>query len=682
MKSTAYGKYISISSHIVLIALYVLMPFLFSTSLLECETTFRFIALGILLSLSTVILFLSSIMRSQIRMPSVLHIAFYIALFIFLCYSALTVTYSINAGEAIYDLLKLISIAGYFYVIVLLFLNNDTFLSLLLRYSNIAISSFSIIALSQIGLQMGASKKILIDFTLASSLGNKNFYTETMALFLPIAIMAAISLNGIWRLYSYANIVVILITIIALQSLSTWVALPIALVFFIIISLYARKHRLLLVPFFKKKMLWAFSALILICFGLLYHQTNGFGLITKRLHKLNQYAGDNNSYASEGIFQENSISERIYLWQNALRMAKHKPLMGNGMDNWKILVAQYGLPFKPHALTSNIRFMRPHNDLLLLLAEGGLIGLGLYLCLYAIAFMYLIRLIRSGLPDRDKYILLLSASGLIVYLLIACFSLPGDRFYTLILLFQFFAIMIYYYEQQKDRLSGRSRTFTILLSLAMLTSSSCLAYIASQRYASEIHLIYALQAQSKQDWKKMSYHAGAAKSSLFPLDYTATPIAWYQGMASFNMGSPGIAKLYFEEALRRNPYHLQVLNDLATAEDRLDDTANALKHYDQALNMAPYFVSAYMNKVILIYNTGKKESAYDLLLAFPRHQDGSYKNLLRGILTNKIIDAFGDTARSNKYFKSYHFDILRKYDSATVHKLSIEQYAEQDPFSR
>ena len=580
VKSNAYGKFTLIGTHLLLIVFYVVMPFIFSNSLLETETTFRFIGLAAISSFSFFALAIFSMFSRSLSLPALVGNHFYKFLFLFLAYLGYMLQTSINKGEAEYDILKFISISGYAFLFITMLRNNEEGLLWLFKYSNIAISAFSLITLSQIGLQLGPKHGSLhLDYTLSSSLGNKNFYAETMTLFLPVIIMSAISLQGRWRRYSFANLVLLLFTIIILQTLSTWVALGAATVFTLLMWWLMRSFHLLSGPIFpladKRKVFLIVSLIGLISLGIFYKATDGFSQISTRLHKLHTYASDNESYKHENVYQQNSISERIYLWQNALRMYRDKPVTGVGLDNWRVLSTKYGLPFNQYAMDNNVRFMRPHNDLLLLLAEGGAVGLALYLALFAFALFIFIRLMRSPLPDRDKMIILLSASGLIIYLFIACFSLPGDRFYTQILLFQFFGILCYYYE--KNYAAKSSKFLMVLVSLFFVADAAALLYVAGKRYASEIHLIYALQAQSKQDWKKMSYHAGAAKDFYFPMDYTGTPIAWYQGMAAFNSNQPGIAKFYFEEALHANPYHLQVLNDLATAEERNGNPDVAMK---------------------------------------------------------------------------------------------------------
>jgi len=75
-----------------------------------------------------------------------------------------------------------------------------------------------------------------------------------------------------------------------------------------------------------------------------------------------------------GLLEERSITERIFLIQNALQLVKAHPIFGVGLGNF--IPAQLELSFP----RGQYNFLQPvHNVYLLIASETGLIGLGLFL---------------------------------------------------------------------------------------------------------------------------------------------------------------------------------------------------------------------------------------------------------------------------------------------------------------
>ncbi len=670
VKNLMYSKSYRIVAHLILALLFVLLPFIFAPSMLETETTFRFMASGVAIALFCALLIFFVFTSRPIYFYSFRSNPFYGLLALYLLYTGLTMSRSINGGEAIYDFLKLLVLSGYFLIFIWILRHTEGGIELLLKYMNISILVFTLIALSQAGLQLGTSNKVRFNFLLSSSLGNKNFYAETITLMLPLILAGVTILKRGWRIVSLINAGLILLTLVLLQTLSTWVAVSVLAGSGCLLFMIASWRE-------KKGWQWLMPIGILLAAGAAFffiYRSDRFDMIQSRVEKINTYANSSDALIQEDQFHTNSVAERLYLWRNAWHMYLDYPVAGAGYDNWKLYAPKYVLPFSGYAMDNSIRYIRPHNDLLLLLAEGGSIGFLLFLSLFGCIVYLAWRLLRGGIADRT--LLLFTLCGLSTYLVIACFSLPGDRFYTQLLLMLFFAVICAAYDATlSNDTPGTDRQILLAVCVLLILSGSVTTYITMRRYASEVHLIYALQAQRKKDWQKMSYHAGMAKSYFFPLDYTATPISWYQGMAAFRSETPAISKYYFEEALRCNPYDLHVLNDLATSLQREGQNAKAAQLYDQVLGMAPFLASAYMNKVVMIYNSGQKDSAYQVLHKYPVHR-GEYNDVLKGMLIIKVKTVVPDSNVYKLFFMRK--DILAMDSVALSRHTTFEQYVLED----
>src|SRR5690606_23594410 len=69
----------------------------------------------------------------------------------------------------------------------------------------------------------------------------------------------------------------------------------------------------------------------------------------------------------------NTLSLRLKLWDNSLKMINDNPVLGVGAGNWKIHFPVYGLKnTRVTAEVGSMSFVRPHNDFLWIASEMGI----------------------------------------------------------------------------------------------------------------------------------------------------------------------------------------------------------------------------------------------------------------------------------------------------------------------
>ena len=122
-----------------------------------------------------------------------------------------------------------------------------------------------------------------------------------------------------------------------------------------------------------------------------------FGLFRKRspLSTFNFSRFEESPLADLLIFNSLSFLRRAELNWIALEMIKNHPLLGVGLNNFTVVMGQYG------KVSGWTRFLQPaHNVYLLVASEIGLIGLVMFLCLLFSAFRLLLK--------KKNYLLLIS----------------------------------------------------------------------------------------------------------------------------------------------------------------------------------------------------------------------------------------------------------------------------------
>ena len=106
--------------------------------------------------------------------------------------------------------------------------------------------------------------------------------------------------------------------------------------------------------------------------------------------------------SSSQLLNERNISHRFAFWENSLEMIQEHPLSGVGHANWRLHFPKYGLEKTDTQVMNGLAgIQRPHNDLLWILSEQGVIGLLLYLAMLAMVMWSIIS--NRGLMNREKW---------------------------------------------------------------------------------------------------------------------------------------------------------------------------------------------------------------------------------------------------------------------------------------
>lgn len=119
-------------------------------------------------------------------------------------------------------------------------------------------------------------------------------------------------------------------------------------------------------------------------------------------------------YKSIGTYEEDaSAMGRIYAWEAGLKMMMTRPLTGVGIGCFEVA---FGTAYRPAGFFSN-KWMAPHNTLVQIGGETGLIGLTLWLALFFTCVVVLRRLKPAGTEkeqietDQARDALLISFLG-------------------------------------------------------------------------------------------------------------------------------------------------------------------------------------------------------------------------------------------------------------------------------
>ncbi len=496
-----------------------------------------------------------------------------------------------------------------------------------------------------------ASGKPTIDYLVGSLLANKNFFSEVLLLAIPFLLILADHDNRFVRRLLFTMIPLMCAAVVALHSVAVWIAAVAGTATVLLLfSVFRNALPASVHAFFARTgrrnlaLAATATALVVLLFAVILFRP----AVSTMAGRLAAYARDPVARSQTGPENDNSVYERLVLWRNSVRMIADHPLRGSGPGTWKIGFPAYGMGLARYMQTGAVRFAYPHNDFLWIAAEAGLPALACFLAVLAVAAVLSVRAIRAGPTPSARREQVWVLSGLVMYAVIACFSMPFTRYYPVIFLVALLAMI---QAAVPAPSAGRpvrrkwhaARSAGLLAALAGLTGM----VIGYSRLRSDISLTKALYAQGRGDWRSMAHFLDGISKPFFSTDYTGSPVAWYQGKASYYAGHTAEARTRFLEAERLNPFHLQLLNDLGSTFDQTGDPEEAEDRYRRALAIAPYFPDARVNLAILYYNRGGIDSAYCILSALQPPQGKQYQALLNAVLTTaareEVLRLDGDT---------------------------------------
>lgn len=149
-----------------------------------------------------------------------------------------------------------------------------------------------------------------------------------------------------------------------------------------------------------------------------------------------------------------------------------------------------------------------------------------------------------------------------------------------------------------------------LIFAIILLASGFLGYV---RLQSEIHVKKALQYRKAQIWEKEIAEIRLAESPLANFDQSATPLAYYSGLANAKLNRIDEAFTDFQSAYRFHPYHLAVISNLATAYEHKGELKKAVDLFNKVLEISPRHEHTLLNLTAVYFKMGDYQKAYEAI---------------------------------------------------------------------
>ncbi len=611
-----------------------LIPILRTDKTLDPNLNLQYISLTILL---IGFWFVISFKKKELIIRNNTVIFILIIYFIFILYSIISVIISRNAADAIFFFTKYIL----FFVLLIsfLFFINSTNIFRTVSRSAILLSLVSSIPAYYQLVDLIKTKELIIPlstYSLFSVFPHRNLFAEILLFTVPFSVYTFFNDRHYWKYLGSISYSLALFMLIILSNRASWLGLSMIGIIAIII-LFIKKQVL---DFNRPRILFIISTFLVVLISLLFLS----------------YYSDAKSLRSHALntldFTQGSTKDRIELWSRTINIISEKPIFGGGLGSWKIEILKYG---NENLVSENNTtfYQRPHNDLLWMAAEQGIIGCLLYLLLFA---FILTSLLKTILNNKDRLLtsqMLVILSITLSFIIFSLFSFPKERISHNILLFVSWGLFLNRMNSRSDQRTEKAINsnyafyFPIFILIIILI-------IGINRINGEIHTKRAIIAKKNAEFQKCIQEIDNAESFFYKMDETSTPLNWYSGLSYFKLTNYRKAADQFEIALHINPYHIYTLNDYASSLYKLGQNDMAIEFYNKAIAIAPNFLEPTLNLCAIYYNEGKYIAAFNLLKSTDiENTTDRYQKTVILIIRKLIDEEIKNTQQSMEFMHLY-----------------------------
>jgi tetratricopeptide (TPR) repeat protein/O-antigen ligase len=404
-----------------------------------------------------------------------------------------------------------------------------------------------------------------------STFGNPNFLASFLILILPLVVVLTLVEKSLVKKFFLGvvfgvNFVGLLVT----RTRSAWLGLFMALLL-IAFFLFLRQRSLI-----ARNRKWLIFLAVLL-FLMMFYPVNVERQGERKIMVVKLVMEKLRSFTD---FKQMAYVQRFLIWQSAYSMFKESPLLGHGWGNFEIIypfhqgkylkIKEYS-PFRTHANNA-------HNEILEIASQTGIVGLGIYIWLFALFFKIGIEGYRKLNIEYDKTVVLGLLAGIFGMLIDNLLNVSLHFPMPALLFWIFMGLVVGICQRKEIAERTISLKKPLVLPLNVLWGIIILGII------------------------------------LFNLRYFQGEIHYFKGF-KYAKGNATLGLAVKECELSYRIYPLNVDNnyELGNAYARLDQKEKAIWAYLKAIDANPGYDEIYSNLGIMYGETGRIDEAIEAL---------------------------------------------------------------------
>lgn len=423
-----------------------------------------------------------------------------------------------------------------------------------------------------------------------STFGNPNFLSSAVVMLLPSLLVYYMRTDSKKDFIVYGLLVLVYILFLSFGlARSCWIGAACGLVMMWMFGtlralIWQRKGRVFLLALLAVGVGW----------GSVYVDgTDAPSPVAKRAAELSQVTPSNFTLRvdREDIFQ--SLHQRLFMWDVSKEIFLERPVLGSGLGNFQMAFEQN----QPKTLLRypNLRELKtitpaPHNELFFQLAQGGIVGLGLFLFMFMVLFLE-VRDFAAHKKEGDKKQLLQALfCGILGMLADNMLNISLHAVVPAFIFWWMVGAEVSGVGKEERRISITANPVTKTVALAILGASAAVLVWQSLWLGSEYRSFL-----GQKDIAVKNYDSAAQNLSLAQSLYPANTEAGFRlGNVLLAQGKYKDALSAFEKTMSAAAYHEEVYFHAALAALGTHDHKKAVHYLMDNLKLHPYHLQAYV----------------------------------------------------------------------------------------
>lgn len=464
-----------------------------------------------------------------------------------------------------------------------------------LTQENVLVLSFVACALAcMYGVFQGFGLDILWPFDMHqfasrafSTFGNPNFLSSFVVMLLPALLVYYMRTESRKDICVYGFLVLVYLFYLSFGLCrSCWIAAAVGLV---MMWMFGTLRSLIWQR--KGRVFWLVVLGIAVTYLPVFMQTSREALV-KRVAEVSQVtpASITLDISRDKIFT--SLHQRLFMWDVSKEIFLNRPVMGAGLGNFQTAFART----QPQTLLThpNLRELKtvtnsPHNEIFFQLAQGGIVGVGLFLFMFMVLFLE-VRDFAARKKEGDKKQLLQALFCGILAMLAD--NMLNISLHTVVPAFIFWWIVGAEVSgvgraETNIEVSANPVTKTVALAILALTISIVAWQIIA--LSSQFYSFRGQKNMAAGQWTEAKKDLSGAQR-LYPAN---TEAGFRLGNLLLSQENYEKALQTFEKSMAAAAYYDQVYYHASVAALGAKDNAKAVRYLRETLRLDPFNLSAY-----------------------------------------------------------------------------------------
>ena len=589
---------------------FIIIPILVSNQFSDSTLLIRRSALFIILPL---ILLFFNFKKVTINKVESSQIKWMFLFFSFILYSLISSYFSaLNFNESFWGIIYLIGWLSISTTIILY--ANQSIMNKILMITSYIGGMLSLFAL----LQAYGLFEIENFSSTSATFINRNFWGMYLCFVIPATVYSSIISINKNRLIHLLMFTFSICSLLHNRSRAAWAGIFIA--FLLLILIYNKSILTWVKSYYNKKNIYSIAGLIVgIILIFIYTEPEVENVPNYKKTIWSTLTTSNKNILTETEGYTNTLGERIPLYSSTLNMIQDYWIIGVGYNNWRLKHPFY---YGEYIHDENYLKLnqRPHNDILWIISEGGLIGLILFMTIVLLPTIFTLKNILLKPNDKDQLLNSFLLISIVCILIESLFDFPKQRTVPNLYIWSFLGYLTIHIPSQNNI----NQYFSSIMKNTLLTIAIVISIFGYMDYKSNQFSRKMLILKSQKEYDQAIINGKKALQYGKSVDNTGTPITFYLGVLEYQKGNVINSDKYFKKALEIHPHHLGTLENQMIIKAKSNNFNEALEIMNYLRTLYPKYYSPVLKMTKLYLQQNNLEKA-NLLIEVTNFDNATQK---------------------------------------------------------